>query len=70
MWMAAYLFLGFWSAYRILVFSDISAKRRLPGLAVVGLLAGRLGEAAGTLGASFLTGIPLVLVSGIVFALV
>ncbi|HHW95563.1 MAG TPA: hypothetical protein GX736_06525 [Mogibacterium sp.] len=70
MWMAAYLFLGFWSAYRILVFSDISAKRGLPGLAVVGLLAGRLGEATGTLGASFLTGIPLVLVSGIVFALV
>ena len=70
MWMVAYLFLGFWSAYRILVFSDISAKRGLPGLAVAGLLVGRLGEAAGTLGASFLTGAPLIVASGIVFALV
>lgn len=70
MWMVAYLFLGFWSAYRILVFSDISAKRGLPGLAVAGLLVGRLGEAAGTLGASFLTGAPLIVASGVVFALV
>ncbi|MGI6071565.1 MAG: LuxR C-terminal-related transcriptional regulator [Lachnospiraceae bacterium] len=70
MWMIAYLFLGFWSTYRILLFSDISARRGLPGLAVVGLLAGRLGESAGTLGAKFLTGTPLIVVSGIVFALV
>ncbi len=70
MWMVAYLFLGFWSAYRILVFSDISAKRGLPGLAVAGLLVGRLGEAIGTLGASFLTGAPLIVASGVVFALV
>jgi DNA-binding CsgD family transcriptional regulator len=70
MWIVAYLFLGFWSAYRILVFSDISAKRGLPGLAVAGLLVGRLGEAAGTLGASFLTGAPLIVASGVVFALV
>jgi DNA-binding CsgD family transcriptional regulator/MFS family permease len=70
MWMVAYLFLGFWSAYRILVFSDISAKRGLPGLAVAGLFVGRLGEAAGTLGASFLTGAPLIVASGVVFALV
>ncbi len=70
MWMLAYLFLGFWAAYRILVFSDISSKRGLPSLAVIGLLVGRLGEAAGTLGASLLTGTPLVVVSGVAFALV
>lgn len=70
MWMAAYLFLGFWSAYRILVFSDISAKRSLPGLALAGLLVGRLGEAIGTLGANFLTGTPLVVACSIVFILV
>lgn len=69
-WMFAYLFLGFWAAYRILVFSDISAKRGLPALAVTGLLVGRLGEAAGTLGVSLLTGMPLILFTGIVFALV
>ncbi|MGI5854130.1 MAG: LuxR C-terminal-related transcriptional regulator [Bacillota bacterium] len=70
MWMIAYLFLGFWAAYRILVFSDISAKRGLPAFAVIGLLVGRLGEAAGTLGTSLLAGTPLVIVSGVFFALV
>lgn len=70
MWMFAYIFLGFWAAYRILVFSDISSKRGLPAFAVIGLLAGRLGEAAGTLGVSLLTGMPLILFTGIVFALV
>ena len=70
MWMLAYLFLGFWSAYRILVFADLSAKTGLPVLAVTGLMAGRLGEAAGTLGASLCTGTPLIVLAGIVFALV
>lgn len=70
MWVLAYLFLGFWAAYRILVFSDIAAKKGLPALAVTGLLVGRLGEAAGTLGASLLSGVPLVVVSGAAFALV
>lgn len=70
MWMLAYLFLGFWAAYRILLFSDISAGMGLPGLAVAGLMAGRIGEAAGTLGVSLLSGMPLILVSGVVFALV
>ena len=68
-WMVAYLFLGFMSAYRILLFSDLAAKNGLPGLAVAGLLVGRLGEAAGTLVAGWLTGVPLIVVSGVVFAL-
>ena len=70
MWVLAYLFLGFWSVYRILVFSDISGKSGLPAFAVFGLLAGRLGEAAGTLGASLFTGALLVILSGAVFVLV
>lgn len=70
MWIIAYTFLGFWSTYRILLFSDISAKRALPGLAVAGLLVGRLGEALGTFGASVLTGTSLIVASGAVFALV
>lgn len=70
MWMLAYLFLGFWSAYRILVFSDISAKNAMPALAVFGLLFGRLGEAAGTLGAELFNGTPLIVLSGIIFVLV
>jgi DNA-binding CsgD family transcriptional regulator len=70
MWVLAYLFLGFFSVYRILVFSDISGKSGMPAFAVLGLLAGRLGEAAGTLGAGVLTGAPLVAISGVVFILV
>lgn len=70
MWVLAYLFLGFWSVYRILVFSDISAKSRFPAFAVLGLLAGRLGEAAGTMGAEIFTGTPLIILSSAVFALV
>ncbi len=70
MWMLAYLFLGFWSVHRILVFSDISGKMGFPALAVFGLLMGRLGEAAGTVGASIFTGTPLIVLSGVVYAIV
>ena len=70
MWIFAYLFLGFLSVYRILVFSDISGKANVPALAVFGLLFGRLGEAAGTLGSGFLSGIPLIVISGAVFVIV
>lgn len=70
MWIFAYLFLGFFSVYRILVFSDISAKAGLPALAVLGLCAGRLGDAAGALGASLLVDIPLIIFSSITFAFV
>lgn len=70
MWMLAYLFLGFWSVHRILVFSDISDKMGLPTLAVFGLLVGRLGEAVGTVGTSLFTGTPLIILSGAVYALV
>ena len=70
MWMLAYFFLGFWSVYRILVFSDISGRTGLPVFAVSGLLVGRLGEAAGTMGAALCTGTPLIVLSGAVFVLV
>lgn len=70
MWMLAYLFLGFFSVYRVLVFSDISGKTGFPAWAAFGLLVGRLGEAAGTLGAGALTGTPLIVISSVVFVLV
>ena len=70
MWVLAYLSLGFLSVYRILVFSDISDKANVPALAVFGLLFGRLGEAAGTMGSWFLSGIPLIVISGAVFVLI
>jgi DNA-binding CsgD family transcriptional regulator/MFS family permease len=70
MWMLAYLFLGFWSVYRILVFSDLSGKANIPALAVLGLLFGRIGEAAGTLGTLLFAGTPLIVITGAVFVLV
>lgn len=70
MWMLAYLFLGFLAPYRILVFVDISAKMAFPALAVLGLMAGRLGEAVGTAGVSVLTGTPLIVAAAIIFALI
>jgi DNA-binding CsgD family transcriptional regulator/MFS family permease len=70
MWMLAYLFLGFLTTYRTLVFADISAKMAFPALATIGLMTGRLGEAAGTLGAGFLTGTPLIVVAAVVFAFI
>lgn len=70
MWIMAYLFLGFISVHRILTFSDISEKYGLPSFAVLGLLAGRLGETAGTLGTSIFTGTPMVVLASAVFALV
>ena len=69
MWVFAYLFLGFFSVYRILVFSDISEETGIPALAVLGLLAGRLGESVGTLG-SGLSGLPLIVICGVIFAFI
>jgi len=47
----SYIFNGFFSVYRIVLFADIAARRaRLLPLAVFGLLAGRLGDGLGTLG--------------------
>jgi DNA-binding CsgD family transcriptional regulator len=69
MWILAYLFLGFFSTYRVILFSDISGKTGLPAFAVLGLLVGRLGEAAGAVGSTF-TDMPLIIFSGFVFILV
>ncbi|HHT24111.1 MAG TPA: hypothetical protein GXZ76_01130 [Clostridiaceae bacterium] len=70
MWIMAYLFLGFWSVYRLLVFSDIARKTGMPVFAVFGLLFGRLGEATGTLAVGLFTGTMLIVISGAVFVLV
>lgn len=69
MWIFAYLFLGFFAVYRILLFSDIADSVGLPELAVLGLLAGRLGEAVGSLG-HLLPKNPLILLAAFLFVLV
>ncbi len=57
LWIAGYIFFGFFAVYRVVVFSDIAAKKRsLLPLAAFGLLAGRTGDAFGTLAGIFLSG--------------
>jgi len=72
-WILAYVFLGFFAVYRVTVFSDISAKRPafLP-LAAAGLLAGRLGDAVGTIAGIRLSGSmeSLLAVTGALFIVV
>ena len=48
LWCLNYFFYGFFSVYRVILFSDLAKKEALPCLAVFGLLAGRLGDASGT----------------------
>ncbi len=46
-----YIFYGFFSVYRVVLFADLAGKRSsLLYLAVFGLMAGRIGDALGTLG--------------------
>ena len=47
-WGLDYLFFGFFTVFRVVLFLDISARMRRPELAPLGLLTGRIGDAAGT----------------------
>ena len=47
----SYIFYGFFSVYRVVLFADLAGKRNsLLPLAVFGLLSGRIGDAIGTFG--------------------
>ena len=46
-WLLSYLTFGFYSVFRIILFSDIAAERNLLYLSGFGLLIGRIGDAAG-----------------------
>ena len=48
LWGLNYFFFGFFSVYRVILYSDLSEKNGLLWLAGFGLLAGRIGDAAGT----------------------
>ena len=53
----SFIFYGFFSVYRVVLFADIAAKSdRLMPLSVFGLMAGRLGDGLGTLGGVYLEG--------------
>ena len=47
-WSLDYLFFGFFSVYRVVVFSDLAESRKIWHLGVLGLFSGRLGDAVGT----------------------
>jgi DNA-binding CsgD family transcriptional regulator len=53
----SYIFYGFFSVYRVVLFADLAGKRSsLLPLAVFGLLSGRIGDAIGTFGGVMLAG--------------
>ena len=49
LWNIDYLAFGFFSVYRVLLFTDLADRQKLPCLAGAGLLIGRLGDASGNL---------------------
>jgi DNA-binding CsgD family transcriptional regulator len=72
-WILGYIFFGFFSVYRVVVFSDIAAQKpSLLYLAAFGLIAGRIGDSLGTYGGMLLSqkSIPLLTVTSGLFILV
>lgn len=70
-WVLNYLLFGFFTVFRVILFSDIARKdARFLYLSGFGLLFGRLGDAAGTYGCISLTGhtVALVSIAAVLFA--
>lgn len=64
LWILGYIFFGFYSVYRVLLFVDISrTDTRLSHLACAGLLWGRLGDAAGAASGILLRGREMALIT-------
>lgn len=64
LWIIGYIFFGFYAVYRVLLFIDISrSDARLSYLACMGLMWGRLGDAAGAACGITLAGRPMVLIT-------
>ncbi|MBQ8111451.1 MAG: hypothetical protein IJ124_14985 [Clostridia bacterium] len=61
-WGLDYLFFGFFSVFRVVLFLDIAARTRRWELAPLGLLMGRIGDAAGTGAGILLSGSKLALI--------
>lgn len=68
-WGLDYLFFGFFSVFRAVLFVDIACRARRWELAPLGLLAGRLGDVAGTAVCLLLSGrsLPLIAVAALLF---
>ena len=70
-WSLDYLFYGFFSVFRVVLFLDLADRAGRPALAPLGLLAGRLGDAAGTAVCLLLSDsrIALISISAVLFPL-
>ncbi len=68
-WALDYFFYGFFSVYRAVLFVDLAEEARRPELAPLGLLLGRLGDAAGSALALLLDGrtLPLIVTAAALF---
>lgn len=63
-WILGYIFFGFFSVYRVVVFSDIAAQKpSLLYLAAFGLVSGRIGDSFGTYGGILLSGKTIILLT-------
>lgn len=70
LWIISYIFYGFYSVYRVILYTDLATtKRSLLYLAPFGLLAGRLGESVGNYaGLWFISHpLPMITVSSVLF---
>ena len=47
LWVLSYFAFGYYSVYRVILFSDIASERSVLHLAAAGLMTGRIGEAVG-----------------------
>lgn len=64
LWITGYIFFGFYAVYRVLLFTDISRSGAGLGyLACMGLMWGRLGDAAGAASGMLLGDRPIVLIT-------
>lgn len=62
LWASDYLFYGYFSVFRVVLFADLARSYGLPHLACLGLLFGRIGDALGTAVCQSLVGSTMVLV--------
>lgn len=64
LWIISYLFFGFYTVYRVIVFADMAGKaRELTYSAPLGLMVGRLGDAIGSGLGITLTKYPVILIA-------
>ena len=62
LWLTGYFLNGFFTVFRVLLMVDLARRYALPGVAALGLLMGRTGDALGSMLCLALSGTPMVLI--------